>query len=282
MKRIVPLAALSLALTAAATIPTKGVTYRVRMTTRLPAIMAQMGANGDAAGPVILAKVKAVGKKSRFDFLSGPQNIGPDDYLLMLDSGRAVMVNAAEKTYSENSNFAQGGLGMLAQLGRRGGRNGGNQNPNGFNGIEVNGLVTDLQELDGDTLEGRNVRHYQAVAEMNINVMNTMAPLRIEMETWTANLPYPIVNPFDLAVSGVPSDDPTSKLTTKLIELRKKMVGTPVKSIMRFTISGLGNGAVPPLEFVQTTAITDIKEMDVDEKEFAIPAGFTKKGPGGP
>jgi hypothetical protein len=247
------------------------------MTTRLPAIMAQMGGNGDNAGPTILAKVKAVGKKSRFDFLAGPQNIGPDDYLLMLDSGRAIMVNAAEKTYSESANFAQGGLGILAQLGRRGGRAGGGQ----AGGIEVNGLVTDLQELDGDTLDGRNVRHYQAVAEMNVMVMNNMAPLRIEMETWTANLPYQIMNPFDLAASGVPSDDPTSKLAAKLIELRKKMVGTPVKSIMRFTISGLGNGAVPPLEFVQTTAITDIKEMDVDEKEFAIPAGFTKKGPPG-
>src|SRR3954470_9442589 len=148
MKRLAPLAALLLAITTAATLPTRGVTYRVRMTTRLPPIMAQMGANGDAAGPVILAKVKSVGKKARFDFLSGPQNIGPDDYLLMLDSGRAIMVNSVEKTYSESANFAQGGLGILSQLSRGGRGRGGNGNGGGMN-VEVNGLVTDMQELDG-------------------------------------------------------------------------------------------------------------------------------------
>lgn len=257
--------------------PAKGVTYRLRMTTRLPAVMAQM--SGDAAGPVIMAKVKSVGKRAKFEFISPAPGVGVDDYILMQDSGRAVMVNAAEKTYMESPpGFGGGGgLGMLSSIagaGRRGGR-GGNAPQ-----IEITGLVTDLEQLDGDTLQGRQVRHYQLVAEMNVQVMGNLAPLRVEMEIWSADLPQTIVNPFDLTGTVSP-DDPFAKFTTKLIELRKKVQGTPIKTITTMTISGLGNGAFPPLEFQQTMAITDIKDLDVDLKELEVPAGFTRKVPGG-
>ena len=265
--------------------PVKGVTYRLRMTTRMPQIMAQMQ-NGDVNGPAVIAKVKSAGKKARFEFLTIPQgtDIGLEDYVLVLDSGRAVFVNTDQKVYSEAPAImggSGGGLGMLSSIAGASRRNreaGGNAPQ-----IEITGIDMDLQQLDGDTLQGRQVRHYQLVAEMNIQVMNNMTPLRVEMEFWTADLPYNIVNPFDLQGTVSP-DDPAAKFTARLIEARKKIQGTPIKMTMNFTISGLGNGAVPPLEFGQTTQITDIKEMEIDSKELEIPAGFTRKvvpGPGG-
>ena len=261
--------------------PAPGITYRLRVTSKLPTILSQMG--GDAAGPLILAKVKAVGNRARFDFQTVPAGLGMDDYVLVLDSSRVMLVNAEQKTYTDGTSLlgGGGGLGMLSSFAgsnrRGGGGRGGAGGGGGMPAIDINGLVTDLEELDGDTLGGRQVRHYQLVAEMNVAVMGSMAPLRIVIEMWTAKLPYTIVNPFDLTGTVSP-DDPAAKFTTKLIELRKKIEGTPLKTIMTTTISGLGNGALPPLEFVQTTAVTDIKEIDVDLKELQVPVGFTKKG----
>jgi hypothetical protein len=254
--------------------PAKGVTYRLRMTTQLPAVMAQM--SGDGGAPVIMAKVKSVGRRAKFEFVNPVPGVAADAYVLMLDSNRTVLVDPAERTFAEAPAAlgGGGGLGMLSAMAGAGRRGRG-----GVPSVEINGLVTDLQQLDGDTLQGRPVRHYQLVAEMNVQVMGNMAPLRIEMETWTADLPFAIVNPFDL--TGTPSpDDPMLKLTSKLLELRKKMQGTPLKTIMTLSISGLGNGALPPLEFQQTTAITDLKELDVDTKDLDVPVGFTKKVPG--
>ena len=261
--------------------PVKGVTYKLRMTTRLPAMMAQLR-NGDQTGPEFVAKVKAIGKNARFEMQSVPQGaqINPDDYLLFLESGRAIMVNTAEKTFSEAPAGLGGTGGSLGMLGSIAGRS--RAQADGRGGppqIDINGIDMDLQQLDGDTLQGRQVRHYQLVAEMNVQVMNNMAPLRIEMEMWTADLPYQIINPFDIAGTVSP-DDPASKLTSRLLAERKKIQGTPLKMIMNMTISGLGNGAVPPLEFGQTTEIMDLKEMDIDPKQLQVPAGYTKKEPG--
>ena len=73
--------------------PLKGVSYRLRMNTRLPAIMQQMQ-NGGPNAPSFLVKVKAAGKNARFEFDSMPQGtpIPPGDYMLFLESGRALRV----------------------------------------------------------------------------------------------------------------------------------------------------------------------------------------------
>jgi hypothetical protein len=261
--------------------PVKGVTYRLRMTSRMPQIMAQMQ-NGDAAGPAFLAKVKAIGKNARFDFQLMPQGapVGMDDYLLVLDSGRTIMVNTAEKWYAEapaSLGGAGGTLGMLGSVAGRARREAQSQNSGrAAPQIEITGIDMDLQQLDGDTLQGRQVRHYQLVAEMSIQVMQQMVPLRIEMEMWTADLPYNIVNPFDITGTVSP-DDPAAKLTTRLLAERKKIQGTPIKTTMTMIITGLANGAVPPLEFGQTTQITDIKEVDVNPKDLEVPPDYTKR-----
>jgi hypothetical protein len=256
--------------------PLKGVSYRLRMTTRLPAMMQQMQ-NGSINPPSMIVKVKSAGKNARFEFDSMPQGtpIPPGDYMLFLESGRAIRVSPKEKLYDEAPNgfgAAGGGLSLLNSIGGRG-------NPNGRQ-ADITGIDMDLQQLDDETLDGRQVRHYQLVAEFTLEVLNNTVPVRIESETWTADLPpnQSIINPFDF-VGAVSPTDPASKLTTRLLAERKKMQGTPIKTSMNIVISGLANGAVPDLEFGQTTEVLDIKSIDIDPKELDVPAGFTKREP---
>lgn len=275
---IVGLAALGLGASTAATPFTRGVTYRVRMSSRLPPQMAGMGGDG-GAGPLLLARASAVGNRARFDLLAfqpAPPGTSADDYLLVVDSSQTLLVNPVERSYTDATTlFSGGGLGMLGAMGggRRGGGGGG-----GMPQFDIGGLVTDFENIGPDTVDGRQTQHYQIVAEMSIAVMGNQTPLRIIIDTWTANLPYRIVNPFD-GPASVPPDDPAAKVTTRLNELRKKIEGTPIKSVVTTSVTlGGPAGAGMALDFVQTTAITDIKEMDVDEKSLAVPAGFSKKG----
>ena len=278
------LIALCLASSTGATPFTKGITYRVRMSSRLPPQMAGMGGDG-GAGPLILARASSVGNRARFDLLTfqpAPPGTSVDDYLLVLDSARTVLVDPAERSYSDaTALFSGGGLGMLGAMGggRRGGRGGGGGGGvGGMPQVDISGLVTDFQLVGPDTVDGRQTLHFRIVAEMSVAVMGNQTPLRILIDTWTANLPYHIINPFD-GPATVASDDPAAKLSAKLTELRKKIEGTPIKSVVTTSLTlGGPAGAGMALDFVQTTTITDIKELDVDEKLLDVPAGFTKKG----
>ena len=272
MTSLAALAAIVAVSVSATRAPLKGVSYRLRMTTRLPAMMQQMQ-NGSITPPAFLVRVKAAGKNARFEFDSMPQGtpIPAGDYMLFLESGRAIRVSPKEKLYDEAPNgfgAAGGGLSLLNQVGGRGGR-----------APEITGIDMDLQQLDDETIQGRQVRHYALVAEFMIEFLNQTAPVRIEMETWTADLPpgQNVVNPFDIAGSISPTDG-ASKLATRLLAERKKMQGTPIKTSTTFTIQ-LANGAVPELEFGQTTEVLDIKSVDIEPKELDVPAGFTKREP---
>jgi hypothetical protein len=270
-------AAMMIAVSTSATRPPlKGLSYRLRMNTRLPAMMQQMQGASGAPAPSFLVKVRAAGKNARFEFDSVPQGtpIPPGDYMLFLESGRAIHVSPKEKLFEEAPNGFGGAGGGLSLLGQVGTRNGTTRAP------DITGIDMDLQQLDDETIQGRQVRHYQLVAEFTLDVLNQTSPVRIEMETWTADLPggQTIVNPFDI-IGGIQTTGPESKLTTRLAAERKKMQGTPIKTSMTFTIEGLGNGAIPPLEFGQTTEVLDLKEIDIDPKELDIPAGFTKREP---
>src|SRR5438067_4609774 len=198
----------------------KGITYRVRVSSRLPAIMA--GTGGDAAGPLVLARASAIGNRARFElqsFQPMPPGVSLDDYLLVLDSTQTVLVNTEEKTYVDATRMlGSGGLGMLSSM--VSGRGGGGGMPQ----LDVSGLVTDFESVGKDTTDGKQTQHYRLVAEMTVNAMGRQMPLRILIETWTADLPYHIVNPFDATAARSP-DDLAAKLSAKLAEYRKQIHG---------------------------------------------------------
>src|SRR3954469_9251808 len=103
---VAALAVLSLGATPPTKPLAKGITYRLRMSSRLPAQMAALG--GDASGPLILAKATAIGARAPFELLSfqpTPPGISLDDYLLVMDSSRMAFVNPAEKTWTDASSM---------------------------------------------------------------------------------------------------------------------------------------------------------------------------------
>ena len=56
-----------------------------------------------------------------------------------------------------------------------------------------------------------------------------------------------------------------AKLTAKLNELRTKIDGTPIKTVVTTSLTiGGPAGAGMALDFTQTTAITDIKEIEMN------------------
>jgi hypothetical protein len=264
---------------------TKGVTYRVRVQTRLPAMMA--GPNADA-GSMILAKATALGNRARFDlqvFQPMPPTASLDDYILALDSGRVVFVSVGEKNYSDATGLlGGGGLGMLGAMaggrGGRGGRGGGGGGGGGAGAgmpqMDMSGLVTDFEDVGPDTADGRQAHHYRVVAELTVSAMGRQVPLRLVVDTWAATLPYHIVNPFSV-MAATSTDDPAAKLTAKFAEYQKKIDGTPIKTLVTTTITFDAGGGPMTLDFTQTTTITDIKEVDVDPTTLDLPAGFVKK-----
>ena len=229
---LIALTALCLAPTVAARPYAKGITYRVRVSSRLPAIMA--GAGGADAGPLVLARASAVGSRARFELLAFqpmPAGVTLDDYLLVLDSAQSVFVKPDDKSYVDAARLlGRGGLGMLASM--TGGRRGGGA----ASQMDLSGLVTDFEVVGRDTTDGKSTQHYRIVAEMTVAVMGRQMPLRILIDTWTADLPYHVVNPFDGVAPNSP-DDPAAKLTAKLAEYRKKIVGTPIKTVMTTTLT---------------------------------------------
>src|ERR1044072_2372514 len=134
--------------------PLKGVSYTLRMNTRLPAMLQQMQNGNAAQAPAFVVKVKAAGKNARFEFDSMPQGtpIPPGDYMLFLESGRALRVSPKEKLYDEAPNgfgaAGGGGISLLNSIGGRGGR-----------APDITGVDLDRQQLADETIEGRPVRY---------------------------------------------------------------------------------------------------------------------------
>jgi hypothetical protein len=201
-----------------------------------------------------------------------PPGVSLDDYLLVLDSAQTVFVNTEQGTFADAARMlGGGGLGMLSSI--AGSRRGtGGATPQ----MDITGLVADFERVGKDTTDGKATQHYRVVAEMTVSAMGRQVPMRILIDTWTADLPYHIVNPFDPARAS-PPNDPVEKLTAKLAEYRKKIEGAPIKTTTLTTLTMDMGGAPVMLDFLQTVQITDIKEADVDETRLQIPAGFVRK-----
>src|ERR1043166_1686275 len=89
-----------------------GVTYRIRVTTKLPQMGAMDPSGGGGAGQVIFARATSIGSRARFDFTAiEPATFGVslNDYVLLSDSGKFVAGNPDSQTYRDGSSLLGGG-----------------------------------------------------------------------------------------------------------------------------------------------------------------------------
>jgi hypothetical protein len=198
LSRIFRLAAVAGLVVATAPTPfVPGVTYRLRMTTRLPDFLGR-GGGGGAGGPLILARVTSVGDKARFEFQAVEPmrpGINLNDYVLLADSGKFITVSPDSQTYREGSVVlvGGGGIGSLASsMGGRGGGGGGGRGRGNadaaagsgiLEGYQVRDVRIDVKDLGaGEQIDGRATQHYMVNAEYTVLINGQPSPLKMLFE----------------------------------------------------------------------------------------------------
>jgi hypothetical protein len=191
-----------------------------------------------------------------------------------------------------------GGGGIGGGRAGRGGRGPGRGFGRGILGqIQLRDVNFTIEKLGaGEQIDGRDTKHYRVTSDYKIAWSDQVIDAHAVTEIWSAALSVPIANPFEpLPVYEPEPDGPMIEYAAKLTRIRSQVEGVPIKVVTTTTLKGLQN--VPGLRgrggagggggeatggteaddprgvmtVVQTTAITGIKETDVDEKLFVLP-----------
>lgn len=188
--------------------------------------------------------------------------------------------------------------------GARGARGGGRGRGGGFlAGMQLRDVKFEIKKLGAaDSIEGRATQRFRITADYRIVWSGQSVDAHAVSDIITTTLPTAIPNPFEPLpyVENIP-DGPMFEYILKLIRIRSQVEGVPIKVTTSTVIKGIdqvtglplggarggrgggggGGEAGPPTTVVifQATAITGIKEIDVDPTQLAIPAGY--RGPGG-
>lgn len=182
--------------------------------------------------------------------------------------------------------------------GGRGGAGGGRRGRGGriadwYPNLQLRDVTLKLDTLGaGEAIESRPTQHYRITADYTAEWSGETVHAHAVSEVWTTNLTTKIPNPFDPTSSGPPATEgPHLEYTLRLMVLKRKIEGTPIKVVTTTQITGLDQvdgvpglptGGDPPVTMatiVQTAEITGIKEAQVDETQLVVPEGFDVVGP---
>jgi hypothetical protein len=232
-----------------------GMTYRVRVIVTPPDMP------GMQMEPMaIVGKGWSLGSQSRLDIdtvtgqMASQMSVG--DYMLMLDSGKIVMVSPSTKSYSEG----MPGMGalppdLLAQA--------------SFTNVNV----TTEKLGAGEAMYGYPTQKYRVTTTYVLSIMGQSLNTMTTADMWVAQLPNSVSTAFDGAIPKSMSEGPMKELYDKTMESRKSLGnGTALKTVTSSQISG-------PMQVTTstTTEIVDLKTADVDPAVFKLPEGYTKK-----
>jgi len=251
------------ALTAAAqTVPASrqlpGVAYDMRMSTTAAAMgnMTQ-GFTGHAV---------SAGGRGRIDIVDGGMMLfGKGDYMLFDSTGVTVVRPATHEYVALSSELADN-----EQLGAL------------FKSITLSDVKALLDSLPGsDTVAGYPTRHFRMTLAVNMSIDASMAQQRMATESitdyWIANVPGLPNNPLVRANTVVPmgaASGPFKALNAKVDSLAARM-GTAT-ALRTKTVSRLILGPGQATTTEQSSEVTNIRHVNVDEASLAIPAGYRK------
>lgn len=252
---------------------TPGITYKLTITTEPPDMMRQNGLRN----VVVKAHGVATADKQRIDLDGIEPNatlLMPQDYFLMLDTGKTTQVSMQNSLYTNNFNLG-GAVGMGAVLPI------GGQNSAMLANLTVARIQAKLDSLgDKDMISGRPTRRFKITLDYAFMTGQGEVPIHAVIDVWTAQLPVKLQNPFE-QIAVLDSAGPMQPLFDKMAEIRKQLGGgVALKTVTTTTldIGGMGGGGMPPLVVVQTSEFSDIKDADIDPAQFTIPRGFAKVG----
>ncbi len=253
----------------------KGVTYRVKIETRIPNFA--FGGGGGGGGSDVgggggggflgglgggigqLVRVELAGDRAKVEFQVGnpPGSSITDYYVLLLDSNKMYRVSPDEQTFSDatlapsgRGGRGAGGFGGGANRGNRGGTGNGGDNANGRGGrgggninpmqVLTDAVVTDaktnVEDLGaGDVIEMRPTKHYKITADYGFKLYGQPREGKTVTEIWTVDIPQRIVNPFE-AVTASGDSGTMADVTRRLIAEARKIPGAPVKVVTTQTV----------------------------------------------
>jgi hypothetical protein len=171
----------------------------------------------------------------------------------------------------------------------RGGRGGGGfVNPmQVLQDLVITGIKVQTQDMGaGETIENRPTHKYLITGDYEFKLYGQPRTAKTTTEVWTIDFPYKVVDPFETAT--VRGDSLSyAGIAARLAEEEKKVPGVHIKSVTTQTIPlSIMGGAeadvsasgqvAQTVSIVRTTAITALKEVEIDDATLSIPAGYKK------
>jgi len=148
------------------------------------------------------------------------------------------------------------------------------------------GMPSDLK-VDFDTvslaevLNGLPVRHYRITADATYPVGSRQVSQKVVVEQWLAQVQVTIVNPFGSRIRGLP-DLPTTngdyRIFLNTLAAANRVFGEAV-AVKTVTTTSYNYGSGMGEDYFQTVELLDLKEGEVDERQFVLPDQFRKKPP---
>jgi hypothetical protein len=214
----------------------------------------------DGAGMALTAKGRFANGVMRIDpvIVAGNGPIVDGEYIIINQSG-SYAVRSADSSWIEK-NVGVGTFTTMANAINRGG--------------VIMDFATQVDSLGaGEPIDGRPTRHFRVLYSFNTLRGNNTQETNNTYEYWLADLPVPMVNPFDgrTFLSG-PRKILMAELVPKLERAWAKLgSGTAVK-----IVGTNGQG------FTRKIDLTNVKTAQFDDSVFTIPKGFHRATPGGP
>jgi hypothetical protein len=219
-----------------------------------------VGPQENAGGMALTAKGRFANGVMRIDpvIIAGNGPMVDGEYIIINESG-SYAVRPADSSWIEK-NVGVGTFTTMANAINR--------------GAVIVDFATQVDSLGaGEPIDGRATRHFRVLYSFNTMRGNNTQETNNTYEYWLADLPVPMVNPFDgrTFLSG-PRKLLMAELVPKLNKAWAKMgTGTAVK-----IVGTNGQG------FTRKIDLTNVKTAQFDDSVFTIPKGFHRATPGGP
>jgi hypothetical protein len=172
----------------------------------------------------------------------------------------------------------------------RGGRGGGGGFTNPMQVLQdlvVTSVKVQTQDLGaGEVIENRPTHKYLITGDYEFKLYGQPRSAKTTTEVWTVEFPSKIVDPFEASTTTVDTLSYTG-IAARLAAEQKKLPGVHVKSVTTQTVplSMMGGAeadvsasgqVAQTVSIVRTTTITALKEVDIDDADLMIPAGYRK------
>jgi hypothetical protein len=153
--------------------------------------------------------------------------------------------------------------------------------------LVITSVKVQTEELGaGEAIETRPTRKYRITADLDFKLYGQPRSAKTTTEVWAIDFPTRVIDPFESSTM-VGDSLSYAGVTARLAAEEKKIPGVRVKTVTTQTIPlSIMGGAeadvsasgqvAQTVSIVRTMTITGLKEVELDDASFLIPAGYRK------